>query len=225
MENWDDDDFEPPPPIPSVNKWADEVALLAHTQEDVAKKDTASDPTAKKKHEFDKLPKELDKRKAPSELDPELEKAMRDHAINAAKFEDARDLFAGVRNENLIDTEHPKDLDDFLALAELLGSKAIIFEKSIHYKSFLRSLFLKLTASLSIDERKDMAGLSSDKPATSLAADKPSAVTKPVATANRAKKRVPPATKKATSARSAEIDDEDLEGDLVYDKYDSYNFM
>jgi len=88
--------------------------------------------------------------------DPEGEKKYKQLMVEAADFENTREMFSGL---DVIDTKHPKDEKDFEALATLLAQKLAIFDKSYHFKEFLKSLYRQTAASLKSDDIKELSSV------------------------------------------------------------------
>lgn len=237
--SWDDEDFEPALPVPApslTNKWADEEEIVSGGTKESWEDDEPAKPAAepakapkeKKEKKAGKKDSDKDKDKAqPDALDPEVAKRLREKAVLAADMEAAKDMFAGVDAAHLIDTLQPKDEKDFEALAELLAAKVTVHEKSAYYRGFLRSLLHKLCAPLRADDVKELGAVVSVIANEKLKADKPAARKKKgvTAAAATAKKVVPATATRGAAATTDDFDDEDLEKDVRYDEYDSYDFM
>ncbi|KAJ8417648.1 hypothetical protein AAFF_G00224910 [Aldrovandia affinis] len=80
-----------------------------------------------------------------------------------ADLELAMDAFAGVTNNvpvsrtSEIDALSPSSKDDFTELQKLLKDKLSQYESSVHYSSFLESLFRDLCISLEVDDLKKIS--------------------------------------------------------------------
>jgi len=216
--SWEDDDFEPNLPLaPAVNKWSDEQTAVVLPEPEP--RSEHRQPTEKPKEKQKDRPKEKPDVQAVQQVEPAVAKAIRDQEVRASDIQSAKDLFDGLDASHVIDTANPKDENDFSALAELLASKITVYEKSIHYKSFLRSLLKSLAMPLKSDEVKDLAAVLGVVANEKLKSDKP---------AKKKKAAGPQIVKKgATAGKSptAEADDEDLENDVRYTEHDAYDFM
>uniref|UniRef100_A0AAY4CV36 EIF3j n=1 Tax=Denticeps clupeoides TaxID=299321 RepID=A0AAY4CV36_9TELE len=66
----------------------------------------------------------------------------------------AKDAFGVANNVTGIDAMSPTSKDDFTEFEKLLKDKILPYEKSIHYSSFLESLFRDLCLSLEVEDLK-----------------------------------------------------------------------
>jgi len=113
-----------------------------------------------KKKSKDKIKeKEKESKESEGPLDPETEKLRLQQKQEEEKLENAQALFSGLElNKDLvIDLKNPKDEKDFEVLGDLLASKVAIFEKSIHYRNFLKIFIKKASAGLKIEDLKELS--------------------------------------------------------------------
>jgi len=113
-----------------------------------------------KKKSKDKIKeKEKESKESEGPLDPETEKLRLQQKQEEEKLENAQALFSGLElNKDLvIDLKNPKDEKDFEVLGDLLASKVAIFEKSIHYRTFLKTFIKKASAGLKIEDLKELS--------------------------------------------------------------------
>lgn len=168
--SWDEDDFEPPSVLPVVGvstktappkKFEDEDKPEEKTKESwesEIKTEEASN-SAKKKSKDKIKEKEKESKESEGPLDPETEKLRLQQKQEEEKLENAQALFSGLElNKDLvIDLKNPKDEKDFEVLGDLLASKVAIFEKSIHYRNFLKIFIKKASAGLKIEDLKELS--------------------------------------------------------------------
>lgn len=154
-DNWDDDEEE--------EKEEEKV-------KDTVEEKTETKPTEKKKLSDKIKEKESLQRKKAEELKKRLEESKEDkltpeeelaEKLKIKKLQEDSDLELakeafGVVSNNVtgIDAISPSSKDDFTEFERLLKEKISPYEKSIHYSSFLESLFRDLCLSLEIDDLK-----------------------------------------------------------------------
>jgi len=154
--SWDSDDFEPPSvfqaSVPDTSRWVDDDKEVKdekpQTKDDKLKKE----PTKKVSKKDEKAPPPI----VPKEP---LTKAEQQKLVEAADLENVTEMFGGVGSKDiLVDIVNPKDEKDFEFFAESLANKAIPFDKSFHYKFFLKKSFIKkATINLKTEDLKDLA--------------------------------------------------------------------
>jgi hypothetical protein len=170
MDSWEDEEFEPPKPIVAstqASKWDDE------DKEEEAP--AAWDDEPPKKDESKGGKKEVAKAKKPSgkkgqtgkssgaskvveeDEDPMVKKRKDQLRVEESDFQNTQDVFSGLDSVSVISTSDPKDEKDFEALADVLGKKLTVYEKSFHYRGFLKSLLKHTTQNLKAEEIKDLA--------------------------------------------------------------------
>ncbi|XP_016888122.1 eukaryotic translation initiation factor 3 subunit J-B [Cynoglossus semilaevis] len=184
MADWDADSFEPDEPIKKAagqDKWEGE-----DEEEDVKDNWDDEDEEEEKKTEVKKIETKVSEKKKLSEkikekenrlkkkqqevkekeledkeeeLTPEqeLEEKLRVQKLQeAADLELAKDAF-GVTTVTGIDAMCPSSKEDFTEFEKLLKEKICQYEKSVHYSSFLDSLFRELCISLEVDDLKKVS--------------------------------------------------------------------
>ncbi|KAL7867917.1 hypothetical protein SRHO_G00093010 [Serrasalmus rhombeus] len=106
----------------------------------------------------DELRKQLEESKDSTELTPEEELAEKLRVKKLQEDSDlelAKDAFGIVSNNVTgIDAMSPSSKDEFAEFERLLRDKITSYEKSIHYSSFLESLFRDLCLSLEVEDLK-----------------------------------------------------------------------
>ncbi|XP_057185412.1 eukaryotic translation initiation factor 3 subunit J-A isoform X2 [Triplophysa rosa] len=182
-DSWDADSFEPDEPIKKAavhDKWEgeDEEDDVKDNWDDdeeeeekVEQKKTETKPTEKKKlgdkikekeslqrKKQEELKQQQLEESITNELTPEEELAEK---LRVKKLQEDSDLELakeafGVVSNNVtgIDAMSPSSKEDFTEFERLLKEKISPYEKSIHYSSFLESLFRDLCISLEIDDLK-----------------------------------------------------------------------
>ncbi|KAL6113009.1 eif3j [Pungitius sinensis] len=196
MADWDAETFEPEEPIKkaaSMDKWEgedDEDDVKDNWDDDdeekekkaemkkkalekkVSEKKKLSEKIKEKENQL-KIQQELKKKELEEELDPEeqlAEKLRVKKLQEEADLELAKDAF-GVGSTSIavtgIDAMCPSSKEDFTEFENLLKEKISQFEKSVHYSSFLDSLFRELCISLEVEDLKkvsnSLAALLSEK--------------------------------------------------------------
>jgi len=167
--SWDEDDFEPPTVVPVVGvntktapkKFEDEDKEEEKTKESWESENKPEDPSnsAKKKAKEKIKEKEIESKVSEGPVDPETEKLRLQQKQEEEKLENAQALFTGLElnTDLVIDLKNPKDEKDFEVLGDLLASKVAIFEKSIHYRTFLKIFIKKASAGLKIEDLKELS--------------------------------------------------------------------
>ncbi|XP_026095054.1 eukaryotic translation initiation factor 3 subunit J-A-like isoform X2 [Carassius auratus] len=181
-DSWDADSFELEEPLKKAavrDKWEgededDDVKDNWDDDEEEEKdeeKKSETKPTEKKKlsekikekenlqrKKQEELQKRLEESKNSTELTPEEELAEK---LRVKKLQEDSDLelakeVFGVVSNNVsgIDAMSPSTKEDFTEFERLLKEKISSCEKSIHYSSFLESLFRDLCLSLEVDDLK-----------------------------------------------------------------------
>ncbi|XP_035484211.1 eukaryotic translation initiation factor 3 subunit J-B [Scophthalmus maximus] len=153
-DNWDDEETE-------ENK-----AEVKKAETKVSEKKKLSEKIKEKENRLKKKQQELKEKElenTQAELTPEelLEEKLRVQKLQeAADLELAKDAFGDSSTSNSvagIDAMCPSSKDDFTEFEKLLKEKISQFEKSVHYSSFLDSLFRELCISLEIEDLKKVS--------------------------------------------------------------------
>ncbi|XP_027009930.1 eukaryotic translation initiation factor 3 subunit J-B isoform X1 [Tachysurus fulvidraco] len=150
-DNWDDDEEE------EKKKEEEEVEKKTEVKVPAKKKLVAKI----KEKENEELKKRIEESQAAPELTPEELAAEK---LRVQKLQEESDL-ALAREAFGIDTTTtnsasgieamcPSTKEDFLAFEKALKDKITQFEKSVHYSSFLESLFQELCISLEVEDLK-----------------------------------------------------------------------
>ncbi|XP_030620560.1 eukaryotic translation initiation factor 3 subunit J-B isoform X2 [Chanos chanos] len=186
-DSWDADNFEPTEPVKKSDKWEgedeDEDVKDNWDDEDeeeekkveekttevkVPEKKKLSDKIREKENQQKKKQEEL--RKKESEVTKELtaeeqaaEKLRLKKLQEESDLELAREAF-GVENASsttnsasTIDAMCPSSKEDFIVFEKMLKDKISQYDKSVHYSSFLESLFRELCISLEVDDLKKIS--------------------------------------------------------------------
>jgi len=196
--SWEDDDFEPPS-VSASKRWEGEDKEENESWENLT---TKSVEPEKKSTE---IVKPKDKKKAAlhkaevitsQPLDPLDEKKRQQQLVEASDFQNTQAMFSGLDlgKDLMIDVNNPKDEKDFEVLAEVLGQKICSYEKSYHFKNLLKNLLRKTTASLKPEEIKDLASVLTVIANEKLKAEKP--------------KKKKASTKKTVNMKDSELDNE-----------------
>uniref|UniRef100_A0A3B3ZMS2 Eukaryotic translation initiation factor 3 subunit J n=1 Tax=Periophthalmus magnuspinnatus TaxID=409849 RepID=A0A3B3ZMS2_9GOBI len=158
----DADSFEPEEPIkkaPALDKWEGE-----DEDEDV-KVSEKKKLSEKIKEKENRLRKKQQEQEDMPELTPEeliAEKLRVKKLQEESDLELAKDAF-GVsptttsNSVSGIDAMCPSSREDFTEFEKLLKDKITQFEKSVHYSSFLESLFRELCISLEVEDLKKIS--------------------------------------------------------------------
>uniref|UniRef100_A0A8C4TK76 Eukaryotic translation initiation factor 3 subunit J n=1 Tax=Erpetoichthys calabaricus TaxID=27687 RepID=A0A8C4TK76_ERPCA len=184
VDSWDADNFEPDEPVKKalgVDRWEGEdeeedvkvilkitellnshkinhfLEVKASDKKKLTEKIKEKEREQKKKQ--DEMKKQLEESNKEEELTTEeqlAEKLRIKMLQEEADLELAKEAF-GVNNVTGIDVMNPTSKEDFTEFEKLLKEKISQFEKSIHYSSFLESLFRDLCISLEIDDLKKIS--------------------------------------------------------------------
>lgn len=186
MADWDADNFEPEEPIKkaaALDKWEgeDEEEEVKDNWDDedeeeekkvevtkletkVSEKKKLSEKIKEKENRLKKKQQELkNMQEKEANLDPEeqlAEKLRVKKLQEDADLELAKDAFGISSTSNSvtgIDAMCPSSKEDFTEFEKLLKEKISQFEKSVHYSSFLDSLFRELCISLEVDDLKKIS--------------------------------------------------------------------
>ncbi|KAM3625689.1 uncharacterized protein V6R79_016113 [Siganus canaliculatus] len=186
MADWDAENFEPEEPIKkaaALDKWEGEdedeevkdnwddededeekKAEMKKTETKVSEKKKLMEKIKEKENRLKKKQQELmDKQLEQEELTPEeqaaeklrLKKLQEDSDLELAK--DAFGVSSTSNSVTGIDAMCPSSKEDFTEFEKLLKEKISQFEKSVHYSSFLDSLFRELCISLEVDDLKKVS--------------------------------------------------------------------
>ncbi|XP_067292592.1 eukaryotic translation initiation factor 3 subunit J-A isoform X2 [Pseudorasbora parva] len=187
VDSWDADSFEPDEPIKKAavhDKWEGEDEEddvkdnwdddEEEEKEEEKKSEAEAKPPEKKKlsekikekenlqrKKQEELKKQLESSTNSTELTPEEELAEK---LRVKKLQEDSDLELakeafGVVSNNVtgIDAMSPASKEDFTEFERLLKEKISPYEKSIHYSSFLETLFRDLCLSLEVDDLKKIS--------------------------------------------------------------------
>uniref|UniRef100_A0A672S6E8 Eukaryotic translation initiation factor 3 subunit J n=1 Tax=Sinocyclocheilus grahami TaxID=75366 RepID=A0A672S6E8_SINGR len=182
-DSWDADSFEAEEPIKKAaghDKWEgededDDVKDNWDDDEEEEKeeeeKKSEAKPAEKKKlgekikekenvqrQKQEELLKQLQESESSTELTPEEEKLRVKKLQEDSDLELAKEAFGVVSNNVTgIDAMSPSTKEDFTEFERLLKEKISSYEKSIHYSSFLETLFRDLCLSLEVEDLKKIS--------------------------------------------------------------------
>lgn len=183
MADWDADNFEPEEPIKKAavmdkwegedeeedvkDNWDDEEeedakkADMKKTETKVSDKKKLSEKIKERENRLKKKQQELEENEAELTQEQQLEEKLRVKKLQEdADLELAKDAFGVGSTSNSvtgIDAMCPSSKEDFTEFEKLLKEKITQFEKSVHYSSFLDSLFRELCISLEVDDLKKVS--------------------------------------------------------------------
>ncbi|KAF4111126.1 eukaryotic translation initiation factor 3 subunit J-B [Onychostoma macrolepis] len=167
-DNWDDEEEEkeeeknveqkkaevkPPEKKKLTDKIKEKEILLKKNQDELGKK---MEETAKSENLSleEQHAEKLLLKKLQEEADMEL--AREAFGVDPAAA-NASTTVITTNNASGIEAMCPSSKDDFVAFEKLLKDKITQFEKSVHYSSFLESLFRELCISLEVDDLKKIS--------------------------------------------------------------------
>ncbi|XP_056268867.1 eukaryotic translation initiation factor 3 subunit J-B [Pseudoliparis swirei] len=152
-DNWDDEDEEKKA---ALKKKAMETKVFERKK--LSEKIKEKENQLRKQEELKKKELEEDEELTPEE---ELAEKIRVKKLQEdADLELAKDAFGVGSSSNSvagIDAMSPSSKEDFTEFENLLKEKISQFEKSVHYSSFLDSLFRELCISLEVEELKKVS--------------------------------------------------------------------
>ncbi|KAL4660674.1 eukaryotic translation initiation factor 3 subunit J-A-like [Arapaima gigas] len=185
VDSWDADNFEPDEPIKKVaalDKWEgeDEEEDVKENWDDEDEEDKVEvKKTELKASDKKKLSEKMKEKeslqmkkqdeikqrvssqsKQNKELTPEeqlAEKLRVKKLQEDSDLELAKEAFGVTNNVTGIDAMNPSSKDDFTEFEKLLKEKISSCEKSVHYSSFLESLFRDLCLSLEVEDLKKIS--------------------------------------------------------------------
>ncbi|CAJ1049755.1 eukaryotic translation initiation factor 3 subunit J-B [Xyrichtys novacula] len=155
-DNWDDEEEEDESKKGEGTKTETKVSEKKKLSEKIKEKENR---LKKKQQEL----KEKELQEKQEDLTPEEELAMKLRAKKLQEDSDlelAKDAFGVSSTSNSvtgIDAMCPSSKEDFTEFEKLLKEKISQFEKSVHYSSFLDSLFRELCISLEVDDLKKIS--------------------------------------------------------------------
>lgn len=151
-DNWDDEDED------------EEKKVDAKTETKVSEKKKLSEKIKEKENRLRKKQQEKEEMlQNQEELTPEeliAEKLRVKQLQEESDMELAKDAFGVSTTSNSvsgIDVMCPSSREDFTEFEKLLKEKITQFEKSVHYSSFLDSLFRELCISLEVEDLKKIS--------------------------------------------------------------------
>ncbi|XP_017569126.1 eukaryotic translation initiation factor 3 subunit J-A [Pygocentrus nattereri] len=151
-DNWDDEEEEEE----KVTETKAVTVVKPTEKKKLGDKIKEKESLQRKRQE--ELRKQLEESKDSTELTPEEELAEKLRVKKLQEDSDlelAKDAFGIVSNNVTgIDAMSPSSKDDFAEFERLLKDKITSYEKSIHYSSFLESLFRDLCLSLEVEDLK-----------------------------------------------------------------------
>ncbi|KPP57467.1 eukaryotic translation initiation factor 3 subunit J-A-like, partial [Scleropages formosus] len=150
-ENWDDEDEDEKAEmkkqevkIPEKKKLSEKIKAKESIQ--MKKQDEMKETVAQSKQDQELTP------------DEELAEKVRVRKLQEeADLELAQEAFGITNNVTGIDAMNPSSKDDFTEFQKLLKDKISSYEKSVHYSSFLESLFRDLCLSLEVEDLKKIS--------------------------------------------------------------------
>ncbi|XP_070758412.1 eukaryotic translation initiation factor 3 subunit J-B [Enoplosus armatus] len=154
-DNWDDDEDEDEEKKSEMTKTETKVSEKKRLSEKIKEKENR---LKKKQQEQEQKERELQEEVTPEE---QLAEKLRVKKLQEdADLELAKDAFGVSSTSNSvtgIDAMCPSSKEDFTEFEKLLKEKISQFEKSVHYSSFLDSLFRELCISLEVDDLKKVS--------------------------------------------------------------------
>ncbi|KAK3510279.1 hypothetical protein QTP70_032703 [Hemibagrus guttatus] len=153
-DNWDDEEEEEK----KVEEKKTEVKVPVKKKLATKIKEKENE---KEKKEEEELRKRLQETQAESQLTPEEQAAEKLHLQKLQEESDlalAREVFGvdptTTNSASGIEAMCPSTKEDFVVFEKSLRDKITQFEKSVHYSSFLESLFRELCISLEVEDLK-----------------------------------------------------------------------
>ncbi|KAF7664417.1 hypothetical protein LDENG_00177860 [Lucifuga dentata] len=154
-DNWDDDDEE------------EKKVEVKKTETNVSDKKKMSEKIKEKENQLRKKQQQKLKEKEMQQRELTVEEQLAEK-LRVKKLQEASDLELandafGISSSTTtnsvtgIDAMCPSSREDFTEFEKLLKEKITQFEKSVHYSSFLDSLFRELCISLEVDDLKKVS--------------------------------------------------------------------
>ncbi|KAK9971664.1 hypothetical protein ABG768_025019 [Culter alburnus] len=179
-DNWDDDEEDEKEEEKKAEQIKAEETHTGFEQLEEVKPpekkklgDKIKEKEIKQKKKQEELKKKIEESEVSESLSPEellAEKLRVKKLQEEADLELAREAFGvdpaaanasttviTTNNASGIEAMCPSSKDDFVAFEKLLKDKITQFEKSVHYSSFLESLFRELCISLEVDDLKKIS--------------------------------------------------------------------
>ncbi|XP_051919306.1 eukaryotic translation initiation factor 3 subunit J-B isoform X1 [Hippocampus zosterae] len=168
-DNWDDEEDEEKKELNKTGNYSlfstfDSCCFVSYhsfSEVKVPEKKKLSEKIKERENRLKKKQQELQEKELEEELTPEeqlAEKLRVQKLQEDADMELAKDAF-GVGGSSVagIDAMCPSSKEEFTEFEKLLKEKISQFEKSVHYSSFLDSLFRELCISLEVDDLKKVS--------------------------------------------------------------------
>ncbi|XP_039113932.1 eukaryotic translation initiation factor 3 subunit J-A-like [Dioscorea cayenensis subsp. rotundata] len=182
MDNWEDDEFVPPPPSkePPKSKWDDEDVEDEDVKDSWEDDDTTQAPKSappvektttkpggkaagKKVKEPEQKP-EQNVTQVNQEVDevlsdPVAEKLRQQRLVEEADYKSTAELFSKSNNSDAKSLENfiPNSESDFTEYAELISHKIRPYEKSFHYIGLLKAVMRLSMTALKAADAKEIA--------------------------------------------------------------------
>jgi len=203
--SWDSEDFTPSPfqgTETNNARWDDEDKSVKESWEEEETKPTQPQQPVTGEHKPKSTKKNATTHAStnngnqPVSQEP-IDKLEQRRLVEASDFQNTTEMFSGLAKDLVVDIQNPKDEKDFETLADTLSQKVIPFDKSYHYKAFLKSFLRRATQNLKVEDLKDLSAAMTVLANEKLKAEKPK------------KKKAGGATKKNLNVKADE-----LEGDF-----------
>ncbi|KAL2620464.1 hypothetical protein R1flu_000669 [Riccia fluitans] len=217
MDDWEAEDFVPPPPVihreQPKSPWEDEDQAEEEVKESWEEEDKPTPAPKPKKKEDKKGKKAATAAVDDGKLsDPLAEKLRQQRLVEEADYQSTTELFGRQKNpDQTLDNFIPKSEEDFLEYAELIAHKIRPFEKSFHYMTLLKAVMKHAVTNLNAADAKVLA----------------SSVT--VIANEKLKAEKDAQGKKKTGAKKKQLHVDKAEDDSFaaggYDDVDEYDFM
>ncbi|KAL3681411.1 hypothetical protein R1sor_024367 [Riccia sorocarpa] len=162
MDDWEAEDFVPPPPVISREQpkspWEDEEQVEEEVKESWEEEDKPAPAPKPKKKEDKKGKKAATAAADDGKLsDPLAEKLRQQRLVEEADYQSTTELFKNKNPDQTLENFIPKSEDDFLVYAELIAHKLRPFEKSFHYLTLLKTVMKHAVTSLNAADAKVLA--------------------------------------------------------------------
>ncbi|KAJ6797634.1 eukaryotic translation initiation factor 3 subunit J-like isoform X1 [Iris pallida] len=231
MEDWEDEEFEPAPPVLKKEQpksmwddedaddqdvkesWEDDEDITQAPKKKPLEEKTTQKSSAKAAGKKLKQPETVEAKVADEVLaDPVAEKLRQQRLVEEADYRATTELFAKKGDEKSLENFIPKSESDFMEYAELISHKIRPYEKSFHYLGLLKAVMRLSMSSLKAADAKDIASS-----VTAIANEKIKAEKE----ANAGKK------KQGAKKKQLHVDkpDDDIGTRGHYDIADDYDFM
>ncbi|XP_023673135.2 eukaryotic translation initiation factor 3 subunit J-A-like isoform X2 [Paramormyrops kingsleyae] len=156
-DNWDDDDEKETVEIKKTEVKTSDKKKLSEKIKEKESLQRKNEEELELKSEWSEQPGDPTPTPTPTPEEQLDEKLRVKKLQEESDLELTKEAFGVANNVTGIDTMSPSSKDDFAEFEKLLKEKISSYEKSVHYSTFLESLFRDLCLSLEVEDLKKIS--------------------------------------------------------------------